>query len=295
MQLDRETLTRSYLLQGPARSWLEGWPAGEWLMAGGRSHPAFHLAPIAALTQSVLQALAQVATTDELMDVMDAVSHELGFRYHALIHHDDLRGDPPGRVKLLRYPARIEQRIIGEATWRRDPVVRACTFAPGAFTWTDLPSIIALDRGDHDALEYGRKSGLNAGITVPFNLHGECGGSCTFAGTRSPARAMRHLGVVQMVGIFAFQAARRLAVNAPPVLAPRPRLHPRPRDCVVLAGRGQSNKAIARALSLSPRTVDGYMTEARELFGAHDRAELVVSALSAGEVGLHEMARGQPE
>src|SRR3546814_10890241 len=73
-----------------------------------------------------------------------------------------------------------------------------------------------------------------------------------------------------------------------------PRLHPRPRDCVVLAGRGLSNKEIARALELTPRTVDGYLTEARRLFEAHDRTELVVSAVLAGEVDLHELRR-QPE
>jgi LuxR family quorum-sensing system transcriptional regulator CciR len=80
-----------------------------------------------------------------------------------------------------------------------------------------------------------------------------------------------------------------------PAPADSPRLHPRPRDCVVLAGRGYSNKEIARALALTPRTVDGYLTQARRLFGAHDRTELVVSAVLAGEVGLHELKVRQPE
>jgi len=64
---------------------------------------------------------------------------------------------------------------------------------------------------------------------------------------------------------------------------------------VILAGRGYSNKQIARALALTPRTVDGYLTEARRLFDAHDRAELVVSAVLAGEVGLDELRGRQPE
>src|SRR3546814_9726741 len=73
----------------------------------------------------------------------------------------------------------------------------------------------------------------------------------------------------QMIGIFAFQTARRLTGKvATPVK--QPRLHPRPRDCVVLAGRGCSNKQIARMLGITPRTVDGYLTEARRLF---DRSE----------------------
>src|SRR3546814_552033 len=98
----------------------------------------------------------------------------------------------------------------------------------------------------------------------------------------------------QMIGIFAFQTARRLTGKvATPVK--QPRLHPRPRDCVVLAGRGCSNKQIARMLGITPRTVDGYLTEARRLFDAHDRTELVISAVLAGEVGLHELKARQPE
>src|SRR3546814_14559490 len=97
-----------------------------------------------------------------------------------------------------------------------------------------------------------------------------------------------------MVGGLAGQAARRVG-GAPRTPVPRRRCHPRPRDCVVLAGRGLSNKQIARALSLTPLTGDGYMTEARELFDAHGRTELVVSAVLAGEIGLDELARGQPE
>lgn len=98
-----------------------------------------------------------------------------------------------------------------------------------------------------------------------------------------------------MIGVFAFQAARRLLSSVIVAPSPRPKLHPRPRDRVVLAGRGYSNKEIARALALTPRTVDGYLTEARRLFSAYDRTELVVSAVLAGEIGLHELKRRQPE
>jgi LuxR family quorum-sensing system transcriptional regulator CciR len=112
---------------------------------------------------------------------------------------------------------------------------------------------------------------------------------------RCPDRAHLYLGVAQMIGIFAFQSARRLLCGETPIAAVSAKLHPRPRDCVILAGRGYSNKRIARALALTPRTVDGYLTEARRLFGAHDRTELVVSAVLAGEIGLDELKACQPQ
>lgn len=246
-----------------------------------------------ALTDSFIRAARRSASIDDLAVLMRDVTAELGFRHWALIHHVDLRREAR-HVDIKQYPASVAARIIDEGRYRRDPVIRACAFADGAFLWSELGRIIHLDRHDRRCLEAGLAEGLNEGITVPSVLLGDHMGSCTFAGTKGPMHASRLLGPVQMIGIFAFQAARRL-VMGPRLPGPLPRLHPRPRDCVVLAGRGLSNKEIARALSLTPRTVDGYMTEARALFGAHDRTELVVSAIFAGEIGLDELVARQPE
>lgn len=247
------------------------------------------------LTSLVVAALRAANTCDELARLMRAVTREMDFRYYALIHHDDLRVAKPDLVDLKDYPPAIVERLIDQCQYRRDPVIRGCVFASGAFLWSDLPRFTLLDRRDRQSFEIGAREGLNEGITVPFFRLGDRMGSCTFAGTSRPERAHLFLGAAQMIGIFAFQSATRLVSGAQSV-APNPiRLHPRPRDCVVLAGRGYSNKEIARELNLTPRTVDGYFTEARRLFGVHDRTELVISAVLAGEVGLHELRRRQPE
>jgi DNA-binding CsgD family transcriptional regulator len=248
-----------------------------------------------ALTSAVVDALRSVATRDELATLMEVVTREMDFRHYALIHHADLRGQRSGLVDLKDYPPAISERLIGEHRYRRDPVIRGCIFADGAFLWSDLPSFIHFDRHDRASFELGAREGLNEGITVPYIRLGDRMGSCTFAGTSAPEQAHRFLGAAQMIGIFAFQSASKLISGERPIRSAPIKLHPRPRDCVVLAGRGYSNKEIARALALTPRTVDGYLTEARRLFDAHDRTELVVSAVLAGEVGLHELARRQPE
>ncbi|WP_269769787.1 LuxR family transcriptional regulator [Flavisphingomonas formosensis] len=246
------------------------------------------------LTNLVVDALRKTSTRGDLASLMDVVTREMAFRYYALIHHDDLRSIRPDRVDLKNYPAAVTDRLIGQQRYRRDPVIRGCIFADGAFLWKDLPRFIRVDRHDRASFEEGYRHGLNEGITVPYVRLGDRMGSCTFAGTPWPERADRFIGAAQMIGIFAFQAALRLLPRQRPIAEAPPRLHPRPRDCVILAGRGHSNKEIARALNLTPRTVDGYLTEARRLFDAHDRTELVVSAVFAGEVGLHELRR-QPE
>lgn len=248
-----------------------------------------------ALTNDVVEALRATATREDLVALMEAVTREMGFRHYALIHLDDLRVPRPDRVDLKDYPAAITERLIGQHGYRRDPVIRGCIFADSAFLWSDLPRIIRLDRHDRASFELGAREGLNEGITVPYLRLGDRMGSCTFAGMRRPERAHIYLGAAQMIGIFAFQSARRLMCGDLPIVSARPKLHPRPRDCVILAGHGYSNKRIARALALTPRTVDGYLTEARRLFEVHDRTELVVSAVLAGEVGLDELRSRQPE
>jgi DNA-binding CsgD family transcriptional regulator len=245
------------------------------------------------LADAVIQTLRAAKEPSELVTLMEAVTREFGFRHYALIHHVDLRRARPEYVDLKDYPDAITDRLFGQARYRRDPVIRGCIFSDSAFLWSELHHIIRLDKHDRASFAAGAREGLNEGITVPYSRLGEFMGSCTFAGTRNPDAAGRYLGPAQMIGIFAFQAARRLLSSAAPM--PPPRLHPRPRDCVVLAGRGRSNKQIARELALAPRTVDGYLTEARRLFHAHSRVELVVSAVLAGEVDLHELRARQPE
>lgn len=262
-------------------------------MSSNRSLP--REIPFLALVDEFIGALRTTRTREELTTLMECATRELSFRYYALIHHDDLETSRPDRVDLRDYPQAIADRLFGQCQYRRDPIIRGCIFADSAFLWSELHDIIRLNRHGRASFEFGAREGLNEGITTPYIRLGDCMGSCTFAGTRRPDAARRYLGPAQMIGIFAFQAARRLLSSPQAAPQAQPKLHPRPRDCVILAGRGCSNKQIARALALTPRTVDGYLTQARRLFDAHDRAELVVSAVLAGEIGLHELRRRQPE
>ena len=246
------------------------------------------------LAEDAIRQIRSVSDVHELGLFMEAVSRAMGFKHFALIHHDDLRAARPrGLVDLKNYPEAAVERLFNNHNYRRDPVIRGSLFSGGAFLWSELHRFITLSRFDRHCLEFGVQQGLNEGITVPYVRLGSCIGSCTFAGLREPERAERYVGPAQMIGIFAFQAALRL-FGEDSVLAPLPRLHPRPRDCVALVGQGLSNKEIARALSLAPRTVDGYLTDARRLFNVHDRAELVAAAILAGEVSIDEIGRRQP-
>jgi LuxR family quorum-sensing system transcriptional regulator CciR len=179
-----------------------------------------------ALANLVVDALRKATTREELAALMQSVTREMEFRHYALIHHDDLRTSRSDRVDLKDYPSAIAERLFGQHHYRRDPVIRGCIFADSAFLWSDLPRIIRLDRKDRASFELGASEGLNEGITVPYVCLGERMGSCTFAGTNKPDRAERFLGAAQMIGIFAFQSARRLVATVAQPRANR-RVHAR--------------------------------------------------------------------
>lgn len=242
----------------------------------------------AILTDAFLRELPRRKNEDELKSLVSEISRELGFSHFALITHEDLRIPRKGQVNICVYPEEISSRIIGMAQFRRDPVMRGCVFADSAFLWSRLDELVALNQRDRAILDIGVKLGLTEGITVPCHKLGHCLGSFTLAGDVPLRSAERMLGIAQMIGVFSFKQARGLS-GEPQTIGPRPRLNPRPRDCVVLVGRGHSNKEIARLLDLAPRTVDGYLKDARLAFGAADRTELVISAILAGEIGLMEL------
>lgn len=241
-----------------------------------------------ALADDILRAIRAVGDWAELRSVTRDFTDAMGFRYFALITHEDLREPGAGAVDLRDYAEGAVRRIIGECGYLRDPIMRGAIFADCAFLWSELRQIIKLDHRDRIALELGRREGLNEGITVPCGKLGHCLGSCTFAGLKAPRCAELMLGPAQMFGTFAFQRARSLA-GAAFAAPPPPRLQPRHRDCVVLAGQGMSDKVIAHRLGLTPRTVESYLRDARRLFGARDRTELVSAALLAGEIDLAEL------
>lgn len=254
-------------------------------MAGNRqlsSGCAFSLA------DDILRAIRAARDWDTLRAVTRDFTDELGFRHFALITHEDLRRPGPGAVDLRDYPIGAVQRIIGQCGYRRDPVTRGASVAETAYLWSDIRSLITVGQHERATFELGRREGLDEGITVPCRRLGLALGSCTFAGLKVRRSAEPMLGPAQMFGVFAFQRARGLA-GAVLVPAPPPRLAPRYRDCLVLAGQGLHDKVIAHRLGLTPRTVESYLRDARHRFGVRDRTELVTSALIDGEIDLAEL------
>lgn len=225
----------------------------------------------------------------ELGLALAAVCEALGFQYFALTHH--LVVQEPRAARLHNYPepwvAWFDDNDLGVT----DPVHRASQLTNVGFVWSDVPAMIKLTRADEEVLGRARREGIGDGFTVPAHIPGEASGSCSFAVTPSRAIPSAQLPIVQLIGAFAFEAARRVNEVRPVAPGRPPILTDRQRDCVLWVARGKTDWEIAQILGLSPETVIQHLKLARERYEVSKRALLAVRALFDGLITFSDILR----
>lgn len=244
--------------------------------------------PSSRTTEQIVQTLRRAANRETLIGGLHDVSIDLGFDFFALIHHVDLRQPRPGVIHFDNYPAVWSEHFIRNELYVDDPVLHASTRAAIGFAWAAVPDMVRLTARRRRILESAAREGIGPGFTVPSNVPGERHASCSFAVRLGRELPERSLMLAQLVGLFAFDAARRIVLGTERATGP-PRLSPKQRDCVVLAGQGKSDSVIAQLLGLSENTVTNYLAAARDRYGVASRTQLVTAALADGEIGFSEV------
>jgi LuxR family quorum-sensing system transcriptional regulator CciR len=227
-------------------------------------------------------------STADLRQLLEDVSMEMGFRHFALVDHVDLRDRPPHAVRLENYPEAWARQFVEKGHYAEDPIHRACLTSVAGFSWAEVPKMMRLNSRQHTILEEAAKHGLGDGYTVPVIIPGEPSGSCSFVTQPGFDLPIEDIVVAQAVGVFALQAARRLARQGLPSQPSPPQLTPRQHDCVLLGMRGKSDKHIGRMLGLSPETVNRHFDMARSRFDVSTRQQLAVRAIYDGQISFIE-------
>ena len=235
---------------------------------------------------------------DELHTLLQEISGEMGFDYFALLHHVDLRKYNPqdGRVltnefiALSDYPQYWVDQYVSNEVVNLDPVLLASQRTGVGFGWEQIPELISLTQAHHQIIETTRKAGIGDGFTVPANVPGELSGSCNFAvktGSQAPKGCF---SMAQLVGSFAFQAARTIVARSRGYEDfARVTLTERQLECIVLVARGKTDWEIGRILNISEETVKQHIANARERYDVPKRMQVVLRALYDGLVPLSEM------
>lgn len=231
----------------------------------------------------------------DLEDVLGEITATMGYDYFALTHHVDLKAAPNSTIRLHNYPPRWADYFDRHGLAAADPIHRASQQTAVGFAWHHVPRMIPLTVQDRQILARAAEHGIGAGITIPANVPGEATGSCSFAMTAGQAAPPHNLPLAQLVGAFAFEAARRVWQVRPSARDKTPgagsRLTDRQRDCLIWAARGKSDWEISVILGISEETVAQHIRQACERYGVQKRTSLIIHALFDGTISFADIAR----
>lgn len=192
----------------------------------------------------------------------------------------------PG-IAVTDYPESWLERVISRRYHGDDPVYHAARRTAVGFRRDQITDHLVLTERQRDILAEAERAGLADWYAVPAHVSGETCGVATFfvgAGRQLPTP---RLPFAQLVGAFAFEAARRLRRGGMPSVGVVG-LTPRQVECLLLIARGKTDWEIGTILGLAEDTVGKYVNAARERYGVSRRSQLVVRALYDGHFSLAE-------
>ena len=226
------------------------------------------------------------ASDGDLHRLLEDVTRDLGFDYFALLHHASLASGRDGLIRIDTYPAGWDAELAARGLIGEDPVHHACARTNAGFAWAELDGLAFIGSRQREILEQGRRFGIADGFTIPANVPGEPGGSCSFAVRAGRALPLGRLHCAELVGAHAFRAARR--IHDYPASLRRPRLSRRERQCVRLVAAGKTDWEIAAILRISVETAHQYVKRARAAYDVVSRAQLVACGLRDALVSFDE-------
>lgn len=222
-------------------------------------------------------------------------TRDLGFDYFAILHHVDLAkpGDAPGpgEVRFSNYPPSWRLAIQKERLVSVDPMLAASQRTARGFLWSDVGAMIELSARQKEMLALARREGLGEGYTVPLHVPGEVFGSSSFGVRYGKSVRAASLPLLHYIGSFAFEAARRVVAEPAPAAT---QLSERQIDCLVLAGRGESARAAAKALGIAQDTFQKHMLEAKARLGVRTTVQAVARALFDGRIAFKDIIKNRP-
>jgi LuxR family quorum-sensing system transcriptional regulator CciR len=240
------------------------------------------------LAETLIRPIVAVTSAEELAQVMADICDRLGFEHFALTHHVDIL-TARSAIRLHNYPAQWADYYDRNAIGVTDPVHRASHRTSVGFLWSSIASLIPLTTNDRKLLDRGRDEGIGDGFTVPAHVPGEARGSVSFANRADTPIDAAMLPAAQLVGNFAFEAARHLWHVDHPGIVPMPVLTDRQRDCVLWAARGKGDWEISRILGVSQETVAMHIKQARERYGVGKRTLVAIRALFDGTLSFDDI------
>lgn len=233
-------------------------------------------------------------TSDDLRRLMEAITLEMGFHSYALFQHVHHFSWANKRLLAISNYSRSWLEYFFEQKFTRDDPVQMASYRTSiGFRFGQIPSLISLSDRQREILAATRREGMTDGFCVPAHIPGETNGTCTFVVRDSAPLPEANLPMAQLVGGFAYEAARQIQLSGQRIVAAcsRRKLTTRQLECIVLIARGKTDWEIAKILGVQEQTVTDHVDAARNRCGVSRRTELVVHALYNGDITFNDILK----
>ncbi|MEG3126063.1 helix-turn-helix transcriptional regulator [Sphingomonas sp. GB1N7] len=247
--------------------------------------------PRLAIAEAFLECAKKATSQDQLNDALLQCSADIKIRYFALLHHVDFALANSEVIRLHNYPSSWQGWFDENKLGTSDPILRASHSASIGFAWSAVPRMIKLTAKDQSVLSQAKIVGIGDGFTVPAHVPGEINGSCSFAVMAGEEFPTQLYAIAQLIGGFAFEAARRISHSRDIWTEGRATLTDRQVDCVLWAARGKTDYEISVILGISHETVIQHLKMARERYGVQKRTMLAVRALFDGLISFSDILK----
>ncbi len=241
---------------------------------------------LATINEFIAQSRA-VRSAGALRDLTAQMAQDIGFDYFSLTQVDYSNPDQPvEHIRINTYPEGWVDQIVTQRFFRDDPAYLASCKTAVGFRHADIPSMISMSARHHHILEQARRAGVGDGFTVPAHIPGESNGIAAFVVKTGRALPEARLPMAQLVGAFAYEAARRLREEQHGSSRGPVQLTQRQLDCIVQVARGKTDWEISKILGIREETVSDHIDEARRRYDVARRTQVVVRALFDGHFTL---------
>lgn len=245
--------------------------------------------PVPDLVQSFVETSNRAGSFPELRSLIESAAKDMGFDYYALIQHVDVRRSSSREIIWLEnYPDSWAEAFVSRGLYANDPILVASQRTNNGFQWSKVSRLIRLNAHHKRVLANAAREGMGDGFTVPAHVPGDSNGTCNFAVRVGRDLPEQNLMMAQLVGMFAFESARRIARREMGDDAAIPKLTPRQLECLLYVARGKSDWEIAQILGLKEYTVRDHIQDACERYDVHRRVQLVLRAIHDGQILLSD-------
>lgn len=241
--------------------------------------------------QAILEMLVTTEESHSAAEVLQSLEQLLsvyGFDYYSIFRQLRLKEDGYFDVFGCHMPEGWAETYREQSYFAIDPVMRYLAVAQRPFRWREALKFYEADpnlRHMERMMGEAARAGLLDGYFFPMHGRGGLIGALTVGGQREVNLSPAELSLFQAAAKAAYWKLRKLAQlseegEEKPVHGPD--ITRRELQVLIHLADGLTSNEISRVLSISPHTVDWYMSGLQTKLGARNRQHAVAIAFRSG-------------